>query len=89
MVRTRWRESGIGGGRKGWVGMVSLGGNRWNGLCTEWVILNEGGGRESGPRAENVVFTASLLEFSIKGKCLKKTANSLDMSLSRHLTGRL
>jgi len=42
VVSIRWRESGIGGGRRGWVGMVSLGGNRWKGLCTEWVILNEG-----------------------------------------------
>jgi len=43
MVRTRWRESGIVGGRRRWVGMVHLGGNRWKGLCTEWVILNKGG----------------------------------------------
>jgi len=43
VVSTRWRGSGICGGRREWVGMVSLGGDRWNGLCTEWVILNEGG----------------------------------------------
>jgi len=42
VVRTRWRESRIGGSRRVWVGMVSLGGDRWNSLCTEWVILNEG-----------------------------------------------
>jgi len=30
---------GAGGG----IGMVSLGGDRWKGLCTEWVILNKGG----------------------------------------------
>jgi len=42
MVRTRWRESGIGGDRRGWVGMISLEGNRWKVLFTEWVILNEG-----------------------------------------------
>jgi len=35
VVRTRWRESGIGGGWRGWVGMVSLGGDRLKGLCTE------------------------------------------------------
>jgi len=43
MVKTRWREREIGGSRRGWVGMVSLGGDRWKGLCTEWVIPNEGG----------------------------------------------
>jgi len=25
--------------------MVRLGGDRWKGLCTEWVILNESGWR--------------------------------------------
>jgi len=43
MVRTRWRESGIGRSWRGWVGMVLLEGDRWKGLCTEWVILNEDG----------------------------------------------
>jgi len=43
MIRTRWRESGIGGCQSGWVEMVSLEGNRWKGLYTEWVILIEGG----------------------------------------------
>jgi len=33
---------GLGGRRREWVGMVSLGEDRWKGLCTEWVILNEG-----------------------------------------------
>jgi len=23
--------------------MIRLGGDRWKGLCTEWVFLNEGG----------------------------------------------
>jgi len=43
MVRARWKDSGIGGGWRGGVGTVSLGGNRWKGLCIEWVILNKGG----------------------------------------------
>jgi len=43
VVRTRWRGSGIGGGQRGWVGMVSLGGDRRKGPCTEWAVLNEGG----------------------------------------------
>jgi len=33
----------IGWGQKGWVGMVKQGGDRWKGLCTEEVILYEGG----------------------------------------------
>jgi len=35
----------IGGSRREWVEMVSLGGDRWEGLCTECVILYEGGWR--------------------------------------------
>jgi len=31
----------IGGSQKRWVRMVKLGGNWWEGLCTEWVILNK------------------------------------------------
>jgi len=27
---------------RGWVGMVRLGSDRWEGLCTEGVILNKG-----------------------------------------------
>jgi len=35
-------------GQEGWIGMVRLGGDKWEGLCTKWVILNEGGWRGSG-----------------------------------------
>jgi len=32
----------VGGDRRRWVRMVRLGNDRWEGLCTEEVILNEG-----------------------------------------------
>jgi len=44
LVRTWWRGSRD---RRGWVGMVRLGSDRLEGLCTEEVVLNEG--RRSRP----------------------------------------
>jgi len=43
MVRTWWIGSGVGGDWRRWIRMVTLGGDRWKGLCTEWIILNEVG----------------------------------------------
>jgi len=42
VVRTWWRGSEVGVDQRRWVGMVRLGSDRCEGLCTEWVILNEG-----------------------------------------------
>jgi len=36
-------------GPEGWVGMINLEEDRWKGLCTEWVILNEGGWQRKRP----------------------------------------
>jgi len=44
-VRTRWRRSGIGGGRRGLVGMVRLGAIGRRVCVLSGVILNEGGWR--------------------------------------------